>query len=212
MDMNLSKLQEMWRTGKPGCRLQATGLQRVRHDLATEHNTHIKFLLKYKIKHKRTKAVLIVTPAVNITNIKTVLFKYKFSIHTCLSCQSCQVLKGYLWYPTYIRTICHIYNFISKPFHHKFLFTEHSQGTCASLVAQLVKNLPAMQESLVQFLSQGDPLEMAMAMICLWNYMYDRSQSLHLKNEYKTDLQEAGCAEVKSSSCDYHYIRCYWWR
>ena len=43
--------------GKPGCRLQAAGLQRVRHDLATEHNTHIKFLLKYKIKHKRTKAV-----------------------------------------------------------------------------------------------------------------------------------------------------------
>ena len=29
----------------------------------------------------------------------------------------------------------------------------------ASLVAQLVKNLPAVQETLVQFLDQEDPLE-----------------------------------------------------
>ena len=29
----------------------------------------------------------------------------------------------------------------------------------ASLLAQLVKNLPAMQETLVQFLGQKDPLE-----------------------------------------------------
>ena len=29
-----------------------------------------------------------------------------------------------------------------------------------SLVAQLVKNLPAIQETLVQFLGQKDPLEM----------------------------------------------------
>ena len=29
----------------------------------------------------------------------------------------------------------------------------------ASLVAQLVKNLPAIQETLVQFLGQEDPLE-----------------------------------------------------
>ena len=29
----------------------------------------------------------------------------------------------------------------------------------ASLIAQLVKNLPAMQETLVQFLNQEDPLE-----------------------------------------------------
>ena len=33
----------------------------------------------------------------------------------------------------------------------------------ASLVAQLVKNPPAMQETLVQFLSQEDPLEKGMA-------------------------------------------------
>ena len=29
----------------------------------------------------------------------------------------------------------------------------------ASLIAQLVKNLPAMQETLVRFLGQEDPLE-----------------------------------------------------
>ena len=33
----------------------------------------------------------------------------------------------------------------------------------ASLVAQTVKNLPAMQETQVQFLGQGDPLEKEMA-------------------------------------------------
>ena len=30
---------------------------------------------------------------------------------------------------------------------------------CASLIAQLVKNLPAMQETLVRILGQEDPLE-----------------------------------------------------
>ena len=33
----------------------------------------------------------------------------------------------------------------------------------ASLTAQLVKNLPVMQETLVQFLSQEDPLEKGQA-------------------------------------------------
>ena len=33
----------------------------------------------------------------------------------------------------------------------------------ASLVAQMVKNLPAMQETWVQFLGQEDPLEKEMA-------------------------------------------------
>ena len=35
MDMSLSRLQEMVRTGKPGM-LQSIGSQRVRHDLVTE--------------------------------------------------------------------------------------------------------------------------------------------------------------------------------
>ena len=33
------------------------------------------------------------------------------------------------------------------------------QYSWASLVAQMVKNLPAMQETLVRFLGQEDPLE-----------------------------------------------------
>ena len=36
-------------------------------------------------------------------------------------------------------------------------------GTRASLIAQLVKNLPVMQETQVQFLGQEDPLEKEMA-------------------------------------------------
>ena len=37
------------------------------------------------------------------------------------------------------------------------------EGMGASLVAQLVKNLPTMQETPVQFLGQEDPLEKRMA-------------------------------------------------
>ena len=42
----------------------------------------------------------------------------------------------------------------------------------ASLIAQLVKNLPAMQETRVRFLCQEDPLEKEMAIhssILAWN-------------------------------------------
>ena len=36
----------------------------------------------------------------------------------------------------------------------------NSLSACrASLIAQLVKNMPAMQETLVQFMDQEDPLE-----------------------------------------------------
>ena len=38
---------------------------------------------------------------------------------------------------------------------------QHPSG--ASLIAQLVKNLPAVQESLVQFLGLEDPLQKGMA-------------------------------------------------
>ena len=47
----------------------------------------------------------------------------------------------------------------------------------ASLVAQLVKNQPAMQETPVQFLGQGDPLEKEMAnhsRILAWEIPMDR--------------------------------------
>ena len=51
----------------------------------------------------------------------------------------------------------------------------------ASLVAQLVKNLPAMQETRVQFLGQEDPLEKEMAAhssILAWRIPGKRKGSL----------------------------------
>ena len=47
---------------------------------------------------------------------------------------------------------------------HIFLFTESpAPSSGASLVAQMVKNLPAMQETWVQSLGLEDPLENEMA-------------------------------------------------
>ena len=43
--------------------------------------------------------------------------------------------------------------------HEKLLFVVISTLSQASLVAQMVKNLPAMQETWVPFLGQEDPLE-----------------------------------------------------
>ena len=46
-----------------------------------------------------------------------------------------------------------------------------------TLIAQLVKNLPAMQKTLVRFLSQEDPLEEAVAThlsILAWRIPMDR--------------------------------------
>ena len=39
------------------------------------------------------------------------------------------------------------------------MINQQSSNIWATLIAQLVKNLPAMQETLVQFLGQEDPLE-----------------------------------------------------
>ena len=51
------------------------------------------------------------------------------------------------------------------------------QYTCASLVAQMVKNLPVMQETWVRFLGWEDPLEEGMATpssILAWRIRMDR--------------------------------------
>ena len=42
-------------------------------------------------------------------------------------------------------------------------FEDYLASMCASVVAQLVKNLPAMQETRVRSLGQEDPLEKRMA-------------------------------------------------
>ena len=43
------------------------------------------------------------------------------------------------------------------------LYGASMEEYCSSLVAQMVKNLPAMQEIQVQFLDQEEPLEKRMA-------------------------------------------------
>ena len=43
------------------------------------------------------------------------------------------------------------------------LFHYYFYGLLSSLVAQMVKNLPAMQETLVQFFREEDPLEKELA-------------------------------------------------
>ena len=64
-------------------------------------------------------------------------------------------------------------------------FGDRYQKNTASFVAQLVKNLPAMQESWVGFLGQEDPLEKEMAThsyILTWRIPWteepDRLQSM----------------------------------
>ena len=47
--------------------------------------------------------------------------------------------------------------------HQEMLYGASMEEYCSSLVAQMVKNLPAMQETQVQFLDQEEPLEKGMA-------------------------------------------------
>ena len=58
----------------------------------------------------------------------------------------------------YIYIHTHTYIYISDK-HLGFSFSLDFKGNFASLVAQLVKNLPAMQETSVLFLGGEDPLE-----------------------------------------------------
>ena len=54
---------------------------------------------------------------------------------------------------------------------------EQTSFTLASLIAQLVKNLPAMQETAIGFLGQEDPLEKGMtthSSILAWRIPMDR--------------------------------------
>ena len=48
---------------------------------------------------------------------------------------------------------------LETEFRGTIIFYGSFQNFGVSLIAQLVKNLPAMQETLIQFLGQDDPLE-----------------------------------------------------
>ena len=63
----------------------------------------------------------------------------------------------------------------------------------ASLVAQTVKNPPAMPESLVRFLSQEDPLEEGMtthSSTLAWRIPKDRGATVHGIAKSPTQLRE----------------------
>ena len=73
------------------------------------------------------------------------------------------------------------------------LLSTYLQTIRASLVAQLVQTLPAMQETLVQFLSREDPLEKEMAThssTLAWNIPWTeepgRLQSMRLQGSDTT--------------------------
>ena len=70
-------------------------------------------------------------------------------------------------------------------------------STCgASLIAQLVKNLPAMQETPVRFLGQEDPLEEGMvthSIIIAWRIPMDRAAwqaTVHVVTKSQTRLSD----------------------
>ena len=60
-----------------------------------------------------------------------------------------------------LNTMCQTFhtNYLLKTTQNIGIFITHSREGRSSLVAQLVKNLPAMQETTVQFLGQEDSLE-----------------------------------------------------
>ena len=79
----------------------------------------------------------------------------------------------------------------------------------ASLVAQSIKNLPAMQETLVQFLGQEDPLDKEVAThsnILAWRIPGQRSLAGYSPwdHESRTWLSEASLVAqtVKESACN----------
>ena len=149
-----------WWTGRPGV-LRFMGSQRVGHDWATELNWT-------ECYHKPCPSF----PSPSYT--KASLGFYHFSVSTEYMCRSfaqtvdcvCQSFpsKEQVSF-TFMAAVTGHSDFgaqekkISHCFHFFPLYLSWSHGTRASLIVQLVKNPPAMQETSVQFLSWEDPLE-----------------------------------------------------
>ena len=75
----------------------------------------------------------------------------------------------------------------------KVLFQPRPKGTLASLMAQVVKNLPAMQETQVRSLGLEDPLDKEMAThsnILAWEIPWI---------EEPGELQPMGCQELDTA-------------
>ena len=71
-------------------------------------------------------------------------------------------------------------NFFKKVTEYPAFLKYHLDNTLASLVTQMVKNLPATQETQLQTLSQEDPLEKRMAphsSIIAWRILWTEQSS-----------------------------------
>ena len=80
------------------------------------------------------------------------------------------------------------------------IFVIYIMVMSASLVAQMVKNLPAMQETWVQFLGQEEPLEKEMAIhssILPWRIPWTEE----LGRLQSMELQESDTTEQLTLSC-----------
>ena len=80
-------------------------------------------------------------------------FKLQLCLHTPHNIFTCHCFISF--HSTYQHLTCYILIY--------FLGFISLHWNRASLIAQLLKNLPAMQETLVQFLGQKDPLQKGMA-------------------------------------------------
>ena len=69
-----------------------------------------------------------------------------------------------------------------------FLYSEKFQITGASLIAQLVKNLPAMQDTPIRFLGREDPLEKGKATHTRYSGL-ENSMDIHGIKKGQTQLR-----------------------
>ena len=105
-------------------------------------------------------------------------------MYTCV----CHI-HTYVYMYMYMSYMCMSYTFICHIYIHVYVYV-HSLG--ASITAQSVRNPPVVQETLVQFLSQEDPLEKEMAThssILAWRIPWtEEPGGLHSMGSQESDM------------------------
>ena len=136
-----------WRTT-----VQSMGSQRVRHDLATENAYY------FKLKGISPEVISEIEEKC-IENI--IWFKNKYGFQFCchLLVPPNDLQEAFLSLVDN-HNLWHDFCYFFLQFGHLIMLTRHD---CASLVAQMVKNLPAMWETWVQSLGWEEALEKGMA-------------------------------------------------